>query len=900
MADCIERRSFLGGLAGAPSLRLLLEGGAAPSGAGAAAEEDANGRFTPVDLTAPYTGSSKEFGPHDGDLLRISKLIFPLSMVEWEFGSHDGDLLRMPSGRLSLRGIPFHLGPADVEKNSWILLSTRSAPGHTARAEVAIGASARYVCLAQFCDWDPHLDQVTDPEAVPKVGRVLAEVSLVYEDGGEHRFPIRHRFEVNPPSIQWGLYAFRSVAHPQLAPASLSDSVPGHRWGGQQTVVKWPNGMELPWLWICALPNPEPSRKLKALRFRAAGDDPLMVCGVTLFHGLDQPLRYDRLKIYRIRVPQEGTVKPERFHASVDLGVVARQYMLPEFTAAAWVSAANPAAMDPKRDPDGRYLYVEVSAAPDAVLTLEDTETRQRYHFNLRKADFGEETAAEPTGPRIQWLDRERVWLHGKVLDSATRKPTPVRLAFRSKEGRYIPPHGHRSEVERGWFEDYGADLKIDESMFSYIDGMFQIELPVGEVYLHMSKGFEYEAVRRRLEIRPGQRELLLEIPRTADLRTKGWITADTHVHFLSPSTAVLEAQAEGINLVNLLVAQWGDLYTNVGDLSHGPLLSPDRETLVWVGTENRSHVLGHLGLLGGSGEPVYPLSGGFPTGTDEAYFGDPLRVSMAEWSDACRKRGGVTIAVHFPYPNAELAADVVLGKIDAVEMQPRFNGLSCNEWYRYLNCGYRLPVVGGTDKMGAYIAVGYLRTYAYLGQQELTFENWGKAIRSGNTFTTTGPLLLFSVDGRMPGEEILFGSGGGEVEARVQVTSYAPFTRLELVHNGRVIASHEEKAGVHKMTWNERVKVQGPGWLAARCSLRPGTQSFAAHTSPVYLRTSGQELLSAASAAYFMSLIEGTQLWVEEMVTRPDPERFERIRHTLAEAHARLHARIRGHRTRL
>jgi hypothetical protein len=35
-------------------------------------------------------------------------------------------------------------------------------------------------------------------------------------------------------------------------------------------------------------------------------------------------------------------------------------------------------------------------------------------------------------------------------------------------------------------------------------------------------------------------------------------------------------------------------------------------------------------------------------------------------------------------------------------------------------------------------------------------------------------------------------------------------------------------------------------------------------------------------------------------MVTRPDPERFERIRHTLAEAHARLHARIRGHRTRL
>ena len=46
-------------------------------------------------------------------------------------------------------------------------------------------------------------------------------------------------------------------------------------------------------------------------------------------------------------------------------------------------------------------------------------------------------------------------------------------------------------------------------------------------------------------------------------------MTADTHTHFLSPTTALLEAQAEGLNLINLLAAQWGALYTNVGDLSH-------------------------------------------------------------------------------------------------------------------------------------------------------------------------------------------------------------------------------------------------------------------------------------------------------------------------------------------
>ena len=45
------------------------------------------------------------------------------------------------------------------------------------------------------------------------------------------------------------------------------------------------------------------------------------------------------------------------------------------------------------------------------------------------------------------------------------------------------------------------------------------------------------------------------------------------------------------------------------------------------------------------------------------------------------------------------------MGKLDAIELWPDnegFNTLRCMDWYRYLDCGYRLPLVGGTDKMGA------------------------------------------------------------------------------------------------------------------------------------------------------------------------------------------------------
>jgi len=49
------------------------------------------------------------------------------------------------------------------------------------------------------------------------------------------------------------------------------------------------------------------------------------------------------------------------------------------------------------------------------------------------------------------------------------------------------------------------------------------------------------------------------------------------------------------------------------------------------------------------------------------------------------------------------------------------------------------------------------VRTYAYVGSQ-LSIEAWIEALRKGNTFFTTGPLLEFHVNGRMPGEIIHLG----------------------------------------------------------------------------------------------------------------------------------------------
>ncbi|HSD67279.1 MAG TPA: CehA/McbA family metallohydrolase, partial [Vicinamibacteria bacterium] len=705
---------------------------------------------------------------------------------------------------------------------------------------------------------------------------------------------------VHSPSYSWGRMAFASRPHRLDAPRALTDALPqGTDWGELQTAVAdnayAPGGVGT--LWISALANPRPGRPLKALRLEARSADVVALCGLTLFHGQQNPLRFDRLGLYRLTLP-EPAGEPGRWHLEVDLGILGRTFSPTEFSPEAWLAAPDAGLGERTRPlPDSRELYVEITASPEATLVVSDTQGGQRFEFDMAHVEPGRALEARSGGARVEVVERERVWLHGRVLDAATRRPTPARLAFRSREGRYIPPYGHRSEVNTGWFQDYGADVMVGDASFAYVDGTFQVELPVGEVYVELSKGFEYAPVRRRLAIDPAQRELTLEIPRFVDLRAKGWITADTHVHFLSPSTAVLEGQAEGLNLVSLLAAQWGDLFTNVGDLAHGPLVSRDGETTVQVSTENRQHLLGHLGLVGGHGAPVFPMSA---SGPGESTLGDPLWTSLGDWADRQRARSGLVVAVHFPYPNGELAADVALGKIDAVELFPYgagFDTLRFHDWYRYLGAGYRLPAVGGTDKMGAYMPVGANRTYAYIGREELSFESWARAVRAGRTFMTTGPLLLLEADGHAPGDEVVLGQGGGQVEVRLQAHGFVPFHRVEVVWNGEVVASREDAAGTREMTLRETVRVPGPGWLAARCASRLGPTTawglaVQAHTSPVYFHVPTRELFSAPAVGYMLTLIDGAETWARTLATRSEPERMEQVLSHLAAARERLHQR--------
>lgn len=65
---------------------------------------------------------------------------------------------------------------------------------------------------------------------------------------------------------------------------------------------------------------------------------------------------------------------------------------------------------------------------------------------------------------------------------------------------------------------------------------------------------------------------------------------------------------------------------------------------------------------------------------------------------------------------------------------------------------------------MNAASLLGGIGTYARMGEVDFTCRNWMRAVRSGDTFITVGPLVEFTVEGARCGSSISLPPSGGTV----------------------------------------------------------------------------------------------------------------------------------------
>jgi hypothetical protein len=768
-------------------------------------------------------------------------------------------------------GIPFRMAGKDSKPRVVVLCAGDEVT-------IPVGAKADYLCLLHTFHKSPD-DPTQYIEAQP-----VGEYEIVYSARRSHKHAIRARLDVPIPESPGPAQMAMGFNMPRTSdPAAPPQN---QRWGWLQCGVSGSGGEPL----VFALKNPEPTKTVKALVIRGRTKSPLIVAGLTCFCGTEHPLRHLARRMYRVKTAGKKATNVKS--VDVDMGAVARTDRSIGARGAAWMKAPY-AGVDGAAEPekDGENVY-SVYGAADATVSAQIEGRKEPVEFSLGEAY---ETGKSVRGPfALERLGGSKQWMEVEVIDASTGKPTPVRLHISGAKGEYIAPYGHHEQVNANWFEDYGADVKVGGRSYAYVLGQFTTDLPTGDLYVEMTKGFEYVPTRCKVTVRPGQKKLRLVIRRWKDLRSEGWLTADTHVHFVSPQTAWLEAQAEGVNVVNLLASQWGRLFTNAGDIS-GRLGLAEDDTIVWVGTENRNHMLGHISMLGTKGKPVFPMCCG---GVGEAWVGDPDYRALTEWAQECKAKDGVVIRPHFPYCGfTEDPVLAVKGVVDALEIrQNRGGGFPVQEWYRYLNNGYRVAVAGGTDKMGAYCALGNLRTYAKTDpNRPFTYENWAKAVRAGRTVSTNGPLIDMSVEGRPIGDTIRMPSGGGTVEVKAVAESAWNVGDIEILQNGKVVAREESKRGERRLVVATKVRVPGSGWLAARCSGVGGSpaQYMAAHTSPVYIQCGAETPYDGPALEHMLNLTRGGIEYLETISTRFDDREQERMVRIYREVERHLAKRL-------
>jgi hypothetical protein len=707
--------------------------------------------------------------------------------------------------------------------------------------------------------------------AGPAVGDEVAAYAFELEGRDPEVVPIRERFELC--SIEKEGWDSDS---PFLAAGAGSAERIGRnegRWeevGLRQTELpfRWGIGEVFLWAWE----NPDPATPLGSVRLSARGGRVLVVA-ITLSNAGERPFLRDAAVPVRISLNgADRKTRADRLEVEVDRGVVGYAYPLPakdlhEFLTDPLSGWGQPA------DPETPHAYVRMAALPSATVTVkEDDDELASFRWGdvtsdgLVSGDVG-----------VEVVEHGRNWVHVRVVDDETGLPVPCRVHFRSVEGVPYQPYGHHDHVNSDmgtWHIDVGGDLRLGRITYAYIDGTCQGWLPTGDVIVDVARGFEVEPLRQQVRIERGQRELELRLRRMTSMNERGWYSGDSHVHFLSAQGALTEQQGEDLNVVNLLQSQWGSLFTNTEDFTGAPHATADGRYVTYVSQENRQHFLGHL-VLWGLKTPIMPWCSDGPI---EAETGGSMEITESEWADRCHEQGGTVVIPHFPRPNGEPAVLVATGRTDAIEMIVQRRPFH-EEWYRYLNTGYRLPLVGGTDKMSSEVPVGLYRTYAQLGDEAFSHEAWCRAVRLGRTFLSGGPLIAFEVDGQGIGETVSI-SGSGTMSVSASVESIFPVSTLEIVQNGRVVASSVEDEGARRLELSADVRIDTDSWLAARCGGPEHFDGLAhrdvwerrvfAHTSPVYVTTGNEwRMFDEEHAAYMQAVIEGSLAYVRERSTQ-------------------------------
>jgi len=462
------------------------------------------------------------------------------------------------------------------------------------------------------------------------------------------------------------------------------------------------------------------------------------------------------------------------------------------------------------------------------------------------------------------------------VTDEAGR-PLDARVSITGADGRSWAPSTALMHAD----DSFDRSERHFEVGYYHTNGTSTLTVPAGAMTVEVTRGLEYAVGTQTVQVGAnGAKTVHVTMHRLVNLPADGWYSGDLHVHMnyggnyrTVPAQLAFMARAEDLHVIEELIVNKEQRVPDISYFGNGlpdPVSTPT--TLIVHGQEFHTSYWGHGGLIGLTKNiilPGYAAYANTPAGS--------LYPANANVFDLGHAQGALTGYVHpfdeLPNPEdtvsrvtSELPVDVALGKVDYMEIVAFADHRSTAAvWYRLLNCGFRIPAGAGTDAMTNYASlrgpVGMNRVYVHTGTT-LNHTNWMRAIKAGKTFATNGPLLSLTANGKEPGDEIAFTLGTHTMMVRARMHSIVPVEHLELVQNGKVVATIPMSADHKSASATVSVPVDKSGWITLRAWSEHASPPILdiypfATTSPVYLTVAGIPPRSPDDARFFIDWVD-------------------------------------------
>jgi hypothetical protein len=507
--------------------------------------------------------------------------------------------------------------------------------------------------------------------------------------------------------------------------------------------------------------------------------------------------------------------------------------------------------------------------------------------------------------------------LVGTVVDSATGRPIPARVYVRNEADEHLfvssaAPEGSAIAYREQWVP-MANSVELHTTISAH---PFVVDLPPGTYQIEIERGKEYLPLRRIVEIGDAKVEKTFPLTRMVNMAERGWYSGETHVHRRIHELPNV-MPAEMLN-VAFPVTFWTTSADAAPDLApsklrgqgpspHGPredvgydpirLGKPsgreDRYVIFPRNTEyeifsvrGKPHTLGAIFLLNHRTvfeETAPPIGRIVKKARAEGAITDLDKHSWP-WSMMLVPVAGIDL---FELSNNSVwRTEFGFGQISlplppwaTIETMP-IDGDGggdgdervMTEWgwlqngfevyYALLNCGFRIAPTAGTASGVHPVPLGHSRVYVHTGDA-FDEARWLEGLRGGRSFVTTGPMLIATASGQLPGETF-HGTDNVVLELKAESHSADPVGRFEWIVNGDVkVAVTATNVQTDQGGWRAEasatLRLDRSSWVAVRITEpQPDGRKRFAHSAPWYVTVGDQKIEPRGDQVeYFIELME-------------------------------------------